>query len=108
MNRSQRIVTVLYCLIVAYCCLWVPWHIVTAPATDGPAQVRVGYGWLWAGPLPPIPDASSYSDIPHGAKVLRPTSDANGPLATPDTAVIFLRLLAVTAVAGAGFSVTLK
>ena len=99
MNRSQRIVAVLYCLLVIYCCVWVPWRVLR---TTRPS-FRVGYGWLWAGPLPPIPDASLYSDIPAGAKILRPLSDATGPLATPDFPIIAVRLLAVTALAGAGF-----
>jgi hypothetical protein len=97
MNRLQRIPLVLYCLLVVYCCVWVPWHIV--PPAD-PA-IRTGYGWLWAGPLPPTPDASAYSDLPSGSKVLRPTSDANGPLSSPDIPIVGFRLLAVTALAGA-------
>ena len=100
MNRSQRIVLTLYCVLVVYCCTWVPWHI----SGKKYPSVRVGYGWLWAGPLPAIPDASNYSDIPQGYKLLRPTSDANGPLATPDYAIIALRLLAITAFAGAALA----
>lgn len=26
MTRAQRIVIVVYCLLVACCCVWVPWH----------------------------------------------------------------------------------
>ncbi len=45
MNRAQRLVLILYCLLLAYCCVWVPWHLV-----QGPNSVRSGYGWLWTGP----------------------------------------------------------
>ena len=71
-----------------------------------PPPKFAGYGWLWAGPLPPVPDASAYSDIPPGYKILRPASDAKGPLATPDMLIIGLRLLAVTALAGAALAAT--
>ena len=79
MNRSQRIVLVLYCLLVVYCCVWVPWHI------RSPREWRSGYGWLWAGPL-------STEVFP-----------GHGPYHTPDLPIIGLRLLASTALAGAAF-----
>ncbi len=79
MRRSTRIVLVAYCLLLAYCCLWVPWHI--APGTD---YIRVGYGWLWVGPT---------------------THDFEGALAAPDLPLIGLRILALTAIAGAAYFV---
>lgn len=83
MNRSQRIVVVLCCLLVVYCCVWIPWHIVAGPANDGATvQVRVGYGWLWSGPA-----GTEVDPLP----------------ATPDLSVIGLRLLAATAISAAAF-----
>ena len=85
MNRSQRIVVVLYCLLVVYCCVWVPWHMVAAPANDNRNnQERAGYGWLWSGP---------------------PDTEVIPSLTTPDLPVIGLRLLAATALATSAFLV---
>jgi len=28
MPRVQRIILILYCLLLACCCVWVPWHVV--------------------------------------------------------------------------------
>jgi hypothetical protein len=44
MTRSQRIVVVLYCLLVVYCCTWVPWHIVGHPRVG---EIQLGSRWLW-------------------------------------------------------------
>jgi hypothetical protein len=43
MNRAQRIIIVLYCLLVVYCCVWVPWHITLSTV----GEVQAGYKWLW-------------------------------------------------------------
>jgi hypothetical protein len=59
----------------------VPWHVVQSPAVDGFHQWRAGYGWLWSGPSG--------------------TADRGRFYASPDLAVIGLRLLAATAIAGA-------
>lgn len=77
MSRSRRIVAVLYCLLVAYCSLWVPWHM-----GQGEAYERIGYGWLWIGP--PLPN--------HGAIIC-----------APDIPIITLRFIAVTAICGAAY-----
>ena len=79
MNRTQRVVLVVYCVLLAYCCIWVPWHMQMHISQDVsmPTSLRMGYGLLWAGP----------------------------ESATPDLPIIGLRLLAVTAVAGAAFCV---
>jgi hypothetical protein len=45
MTRAQRIVAVLYCLTVAYCCLWVPWHVAVPVSAGG--ELQLGYRWLW-------------------------------------------------------------
>jgi hypothetical protein len=105
MNRAQRIVLVAYCLSLAYCCVWIPWHV-KADIRHGVQYVRVGYGWLWAGPYmnppkvynPPLKtgagpefDIAKEEDIPH-------------PLfekATPDLSLIGLRLVNATAIATA-------
>lgn len=79
MNRMLRVVLVLYCLLFAYCCLWVPWHLVQAQD-----RVRAGYGWLWRGPVNPPVDAI---------------------LTTPDLAIIALRIPALTAITAAVFLV---
>jgi len=77
MNRTQRIIVIVYCLLLAYCCLWVPWHLV-----QGPDHIRAGYGWLWIGP----------SNPPYYAF-----------LTTPDLPIIALRFLATTVICGAAF-----
>jgi hypothetical protein len=79
MNRPQRVVLILYFVLLTYCCVWVPWHLVQSED-----RVRAGYGWLWAGPN---------------------TTDVPSSLTTPDLSIIGLRLLAVTALAGAAFCV---
>ena len=78
MNKAQRLVLVLYCLLLAYCCLWVPWHI-----AQGQDYLRAGYGWLWAGP--------SHSEF-------------DAYLTAPDFPIIALRLVAATAVCGAAYA----
>jgi len=93
MNRPQRFVLILYFLLIVYCCVWVPWHFVVAPANaGGTAQVRVGYGWLWSGPQ--LADSSwACNHTPH---------------ATPDLAIIGLRLLAATALGAASLAAARK
>jgi hypothetical protein len=83
MNKTQRIIAVLYCLLVVYCCVWVPWHLIQSPASEGFHQWRTGYGWLWNGPSGAVDRGWLYS--------------------SPDLPIIGLRLLAVTALAGAAF-----
>jgi hypothetical protein len=73
MTRAQRIIAVLYSLMVVYCCVWVPWHGFRSEI----GEVQYGYIWLWSGPS-------------HG-------------LGGPDVTAIALRLIAATAVAGAAF-----
>lgn len=78
MKKFQRVVLVLYCLFVAYCCVWVPWRVLFS-AGD---QYRAGYGLLWVGPA----------------------GDQIDPFATrPDFPIIALRVIAVTFIAGAAF-----
>ena len=79
MNRAQRMVLVLYCIALAYCCLWIPWRVEHLPVNEY-ARARYalsGYGWLWEGPK-----VADY-------------------YATPDLPLIGLRLLCVTALGAA-------
>lgn len=46
MTRTQQIVAVLYCLLVAYCCAWVPWVANNTVVRD----YHQGYGWVWNPP----------------------------------------------------------
>jgi hypothetical protein len=88
-NQAQRIVLILYCLLLAYCCLWIPWHIQLHLPSDSyrpSAYVRVGYGWLWVGPN--NPDA------------LNPYPSAD---AAPDLPLLQLRIVALSSIAAAGF-----
>jgi hypothetical protein len=54
MTRAQRIVAVLYCLLVVYCCVWVPWHAGLSEVVDIP----LGYDWIWSGQDEGSPDLS--------------------------------------------------
>jgi len=52
MNRLQRLILIAYCLALAYCFLWVPFH---APISRFSTVSNVYdetpmYGWLWEGP----------------------------------------------------------
>jgi hypothetical protein len=46
MTRPQRVVAVVYCLLVVYCCVWVPWVANFGSVKD----VHQGYGWVWSTP----------------------------------------------------------
>jgi hypothetical protein len=83
MNRASRIVLILYCGMILYCCLWVPWHLVQSPATEGFHEWRTGYGWLWSGPSSASGEGGAYS--------------------SPDLTIIALRLIAASTIAGAGY-----
>jgi hypothetical protein len=111
MNRMQRIVVILYCLLLAYCCLWIPWRVPYNRAAT--AYERAGYGWIWAGPHRSAPiDRASYADTPaHSAKpsygltVLGEVDIYNLPraddaIAEPDLRLMVLRFIAATALAG--------
>jgi hypothetical protein len=83
MNRVQRIVVVLYGVLLVYCCVWIPWRlqIHSVPERSRPTYHRLGYGWLWSGPA----------------------HDYYAALATPDVRLIELRLIVATSVATAAF-----
>jgi len=100
MNRPQRIVVILYCLLVVYCCTWVPWHIV--PPSNPP--IRAGYGWLWSGPPSTQVLPNIYSDVSPGENVIG-ASDIPPKYTSPDFPIIGLRLLAAAALCGAAWCV---
>src|SRR5450755_705303 len=89
MTKSHRIVLVSYCLLLAYCCVWIPWCI---PRHDSTCE-RVGYGWLWAGPAIKGDVFDQVFPDPH------PQWDR----AIPDLELMALRILAASAVSGAAF-----
>ena len=95
MNPLQRIVAVLYCLVVACCCLWVPWHVHAKSAAGG--YEPVGYGWLWAGPdrTPPgnYKIQSRDSSIPVIEVVVGPPPPG---VPKPDVKLIALRFVLFT------------
>jgi hypothetical protein len=58
MTRAQRIVLIAYCLLAAYCCLWVPWQNPALHLSEGvirPASYA-GYAWVWAPRTNIVPD----------------------------------------------------
>jgi hypothetical protein len=80
MTRAQRIVAVLYCLLVVYCCVWIPWHAIVPDVGDIP----LNYHLLWSDPMFWAEQMSS----------------------SPDLVRIALRLLVATALGGAAFLIT--
>lgn len=103
MNKAQRIVLILYCLLLAYCCLWIPWHV-KRRSPEG-AYNRTGYGWVWAGPYrspdvvydPPLRSSD-------GLEILGEVDLDPSPLdAMPDLPRIALRIVAVTSIFAAVF-----
>jgi hypothetical protein len=102
MTRAQRIGSIVYCFMLAYCCLWIPWR---TPVGLHSRYERVGYGWLWAGPYR---SATIVYDPPqtyaNGVQVLS-EEDARplAPNAEPDLPLIGIRFLAATAVSASAF-----
>ena len=90
MNRTQRVVLILYCLLLIYCCVWIPWHCQIHDLFDmvtASSYRRMGYGWLWAGPI--TEEHTTQRDY--------------AAYATPDLPLIQLRLIAATAISAAAF-----
>lgn len=80
MNLAQRIVVAIYCLLLAYCCVWIFWHV-----TFGVGQRKftdVVYSLVWAAP------SVGYDP---------------GYAAAPEIGLVFLKVVALTAVSGAGW-----
>lgn len=95
MTRTQRVVLVVYCLLVAYCCAWIPWHVTfvaesqssvgdeSTPPFQGEKIIRsrTVYSFIWNAP-----------------------SDGNLRwIPTPAIDLILLRVVAVTAACSAAF-----
>src|SRR5207237_9733127 len=77
MNLPQRIVLVIYCLLLVYCCLWIPFHVQTyRQGVGSTGYYRMGYAWLWIGP---------------------------DRYATPDATLILARLVSASALSSAAF-----
>ncbi|MGA6988630.1 MAG: hypothetical protein WBZ01_21440 [Terriglobales bacterium] len=73
MTRAQRVVAVIYCLLIVYCGAWVPWHY----DMEHVKGIKEGYALVWNGP-------------PEGVGV-------------PDMAAVASRVLAATGLCGAAF-----
>lgn len=80
MTKPQRFILTAYCLLLAYCFVWIPWH-----TTQPMENIRLGYGWLWVGPPESVPLSN---------------------LAAPDVPLVVLRLLAITVIAAAAIVAT--
>jgi len=52
MNRTQRIVLVIYCFLLAYCCTWIPWYVTFLYGADGVQRKSsdVVYSLVWVAP----------------------------------------------------------
>jgi hypothetical protein len=101
-NRAHRVVLVLYCSLLVYCCVWIPWCI----SNRYVVCERVGYGWVWAGPSR---NATIFDRITKAAIPLPPagfTLESLEPTwerARPDLELIILRLIAATGIGAALF-----
>jgi len=88
MNRAQRIVFILYFLLLTYCCVWIPWRFQIHLPSDSyrpDGYYRTGYGWSWVGP-------SNRQSLRYDSSY-----------AAPDMPLIQLRIVAVTSIAAGGF-----
>lgn len=106
MNKAQRIVLVVYWLLLAYCCLWIPWHVPRS-SRYSTTYVRSGYGWLWTGPknyCPPVP-ADYHRIDPCNLDDGKPTYDGT---ATPDHELMALQIAAVSVFGVAAFLIAGK
>jgi hypothetical protein len=118
MSRSQRIVAVLYCLLVVYCCTWVPWVFMMPHAEAQASKMQQGYDWVWSVGCEPATAASGKVDLSAGIEEAKPGDSApkfevvDAPPPSPchgfkvgglDMTAIGLRLLAATALSGAAF-----
>lgn len=69
LSTTQRVILILYCAALAYCCLWIP-------KRSGTSQLTIlDYGWLWE----------------------------QERFGAPDVLAIILRMVFVSALAGAAF-----
>ncbi|MFZ0535554.1 MAG: hypothetical protein WAM47_01765 [Candidatus Sulfotelmatobacter sp.] len=106
MTRAQRAVLVLYCLLVAYCCVWVPWQF-TARGVD----YQLGYALIGGcGPVSQQPaDDNKYEVVDENGKKEPPKAvPCDGFQGGLDVRAVALRLLAATALCGGLFVATGK
>jgi len=83
MNRAQRGIVILYCLLLVYCCVWIPWHFALAGERYGHRYIRAGYGWLWRGPS----TGNSFDDL----------------RSSPDLAIVAMRFVVITTICIAAY-----
>jgi hypothetical protein len=102
LTRSTRLVLAAYCLLVAYCLLWIPWCV----SDRRSSCERVGYGWLWAGPSPKRTVKIDFSRYvvpppPPGFILDNPDPEPTWERARPDRELVTMRLVAASVVGGA-------
>ena len=83
MNRVQRIIVVIYCLLLAYCCVWIPWR----------ETITIG-------------GQRKFDDVVYSLVWDAPNTYQLGHAAVPDMHLIVLRIVALTAITGALFMVS--
>lgn len=98
----QRIVLVLYCLLLVYCSLWIPWHVQRG-SRFASTYVRSGYGWLWTGPKQYCPPPSEHTATLCNIEDGKPQYDS---YATADLELLALRFTAATAIGAAAVLLT--
>jgi len=89
MRKIQKIITIVYCILVAVACIYVPWET-RLPSPNSNIPVSLGYSPIWK-PLPMI-----YQNTP------LPT------YSSVDIKRVILELIAITAVFGVLFVLTLR
>jgi hypothetical protein len=103
MTRAQRLVLIVYCLLLAYCCLWIPWRVPVGLLHI--RYERVGYGWVWAGPYRSAPVVYDHPAKSADGWQIVAEEDARppAPTAVPDFPLMTIRFLAATALSAACF-----
>ena len=102
MSRASRLVLVTYCLVFAYCSIWVPWCVNGTTYSGRAYHHRVGYGWLWSGP-----HRSTILVYDPQRETAQEEVDTRSDdfTATPDFPLLGLRFVAVTMLAIAALTV---
>lgn len=117
MPLPKRIVAIIYCLLLVYCSVWIPWCEAYRGSSSYHTYRRIGYGWVFAGPrvLVEEPDPSTFIPTSSqqenqasgftvvGEESVRRVVKCGLVYAEPDVRLIVLRLIAVTALAAAAF-----
>jgi len=107
MKRLQRILLAAYFLLLVYCCVWIPWHVKQVSRYARAEYVRVGYGWLWAGPYrEPVIVHDPPEKTAGGLEIIAEEDPRSGEAdltATPDFPLMGLRFAAATLICTAVF-----